>query len=329
MNQKQMILESIPAVIGFGVCIYFNSICALILLTVCVLIFAVQAYFQNVRKKEILSLCDKIDEILNGSEHTDFDEFQESEISILSAEIHKMTIRIREQNSALLKEKQFMKESLEDMSHQLRTPLTTMIVILGMLREPDLSKSDHMEHIKELYSLLSRMQWMLETLLRISRLDAGAVSFQKQEISVRELIKSAVEPIEISLELKNIAIVIEIEGNPILHGDMMYLTEALLNILKNCMEHTPSGGTIKIQMHENPIYTGIIITDTGNGISPQDLPHLFERFYRGEEFSRKGFGLGLAFAQKIITSQHGSIQVKNAVPHGALFDIRIYKTESI
>ena len=329
MNQKQMILESILAVIGFGVCIYFNWICALILLVVCVSIFAVQAYFQNVRKKEILSLCDKIDEILNGSEHTNFDEFQEGEISILSAEIHKMTIRIREQNSALLKEKQFMKESLEDMSHQLRTPLTTMIVILGMLREPDLSKSDRMEHVRELYSLLSRMQWMLETLLRISRLDAGAVSFQKQEFSVRELIKNAVEPIEISLELKNITLTTEIESNPLLNGDLMYMTEALLNILKNCMEHTPPNGAIKIQVQENPLYTGIIITDTGNGISQQDLPHLFERFYRGEEFSRKGFGLGLAFAQKIITSQHGSIQAKNADPHGALFDIRIYKTESV
>ncbi|MEE5992791.1 MAG: HAMP domain-containing sensor histidine kinase [Oscillospiraceae bacterium] len=329
MNRKQMILEWIPAVIGGSACAYFNWICALILLVVCVSIFAIQAYFQNVRKKEILSLCDKIDEILNGSEHTKFDEFQEGEISILSAEIHKMTIRIREQNSALLKEKQFMKESLEDMSHQLRTPLTTMIVILGMLRKPDLPKQERMEHIQELYSLLSRMQWMLETLLRISRLDAGAVSFQKQEISVQELIKSAVEPIEISLELKDIALVIEIEDNPLLNVDLMYMTEAILNILKNCMEHTPHGGTITIQSVENVLYTNIIITDTGNGISPQDLPHLFERFYQGEEFSRKGFGLGLAFAQKIITSQHGSIQVKNASPHGALFDIRIYKTESI
>ncbi|MBE6877241.1 MAG: ATP-binding protein, partial [Ruminococcus sp.] len=144
-----------------------------------------------------------------------------------------------------------------------------------------------------------------------------------------DLIRNALAPLEISLELKNITVRKEITDEPSFTGDMPYCTEAVTNILKNCMEHTPENGLIQIKAFQNAIYTGLVITDSGEGIPEEDLPHLFERFYRGKEFSRNGFGLGLAFAQKIIVSQNGSLRVSNAVPHGAEFEFRLYRITEI
>ena len=186
-----------------------------------------------------------------------------------------------------------------------------------------------MQNMQKLLKLLSQMQWQIETLLKFSRLEAGAVQFRITEFPVSELIHAAVEPIAISLELKNIELMIQIEDQPELSGDRHYLTEAVLNILKNCMEHTPEHGRIRIQVSENAVYTGILISDSGKGIPEEAIPHIFDRFYRGTERSGTGFGIGLAFARKIITSQNGSLQVRNLQPHGAEFEIRIYKITAI
>lgn len=312
------------AVIGFAGCLYFSVPAALVLLLVSAVIMVIQLAALSKRSKKISKLCGEIDDILHGADKADLGEYREGELSILSDEIRKMTVRLREQNSALYKDKQFMKEALEDMSHQLRTPLTAMLLVLGMLRGPGLSAQQRTGHIRELYRLLSRMQWMLETMLNLSRLEAGAVEFKTEEIPVKKLIGDALEPLSISVELKNITIHTEIDGDPVFRGDRQYCTEAVVNILKNCMEHTPEGGMIKISAAENSIYTGITVTDSGNGIPEQELPRIFERFYRGSEFNKSGYGIGLAFARKIIAMQNGSLQVRNAPPMGAEFEIRMY-----
>ena len=234
-----------------------------------------------------------------------------------------MTIRLREQNAALIRDRQLMKEALEDMSHQLRTPLTTSMLLLGLLRKPELSREERQAHITELFSMLTRMQWMLETLLGLSRLEAGAMHFSPEVLPAADLIREALAPLEISMELKALTLHTRIEGDPVLTADRSLCIEALTNLLKNCMEHTPEGGSITIEAADRTLYTGILITDTGSGIAPEDLPHLFERFYRGG--SSGGYGIGLAFAQKIITAQSGSLQARNVQPHGAQFDIRFYK----
>lgn len=321
-----LLVQMSIAFVSFIVCLFISVTAALVLLTTSVVMLAVQAIFLEKRQQRLSDLCDEIDEILHGTESVSFDAYQEGEIGILSAELQKMTIRLREQNAVLREDRQFMKEALEDMSHQLRTPLTTMLLILGMMREPELSKAQRMECVQELCGLLSRMQWMLETLLNLSRLDAGAVKFQIEKLHMADIIQASLDQLSIAIELKNITVHTKIEGEPVFQGDRQYCTEALINLLKNCMEHTPNGGTITIHAHDNGIYTGIIITDSGNGIDQKDLPHIFERFYRGSVFSKNGYGIGLAFAQKVIAAQNGSLQVRNAVPHGAEFDLRIYRT---
>ncbi len=322
----QLILHIILTLAGFIGCLFLNVYAAFILLGVSALTIGISLCFHKGRYKKLSELCDEIDDILHGKEQFSFNGFNEGELGILTSEIHKMTITLREQNTALQNEQIFMKETMEDISHQLRTPLTSMILILGMLRKSELSNQQRMEYLHELYGLIDRMQWMIETLLGLSRLEAGAVTFRKSAVSCKRMIADAIEPISVAMELKNIKVNTEIEGDPRFYGDIQYCIEALLNILKNCMEHTPESGSITIKAYENGIYTGILITDSGEGISKETLPHIFERFYRSSEFSKSGYGIGLAFARKIVAAQNGSLQVRNAKPHGAQFDMRFYKT---
>lgn len=325
--RMQVLCHLLIILAAFIGCLFLDVRAAFLLLGTSLLLLLIQTLFQKRRMNTITRLCDEIDEILHGAEQFHFQQFQEGELSILSSEIHKMTIRLREQNHALKSEQLFMKESMEDISHQLRTPLTSMMLILGMMRKSDLSQRDRNAYLQELCELLTRMQWMIETLLNLSRLEAGAVTFQKSRISCRELIARAAEPLSIAIELKNIRLDVRIEGEPACMGDLPYCTEALENILKNCMEHTPEGGRITVTASENAIFTQILVQDTGAGIAQEDLPHIFERFYRSSDFAKKGYGIGLAFARKIITAQGGSLQVRNAEPHGAEFDLRMYRAE--
>lgn len=324
--RMQFLLHLLLTLAAFIACLFLSVPAAFILLLCSLLLLGMELCFHAKRMKSVTHLCDQVDEILHGAEHAAFSEFREGELSILASEIHKMTVRLREQNAKLSHEQQFMKEAMEDISHQLRTPLTSMMLVLGMMRDPELSPRQRMEYYQELYGLLTRMQWLIETMLTISRLEAGAVRFQTVTVPCRKLITAALEPLSIAMELKNIAVDITVLGDPHFQGDMQYCTEALGNLLKNCMEHTPQDGSISIKASENTIYTEILVTDSGNGIAEKDLPHIFERFYRSSEFAKNGYGIGLAFARNVIAAQNGSLQVRNAVPHGAQFEMRFYKT---
>ncbi len=276
------------------------------------------------RRDEVMRLCDNIDRILYSSEQITFHDYQEGELSVLSAEIHKMTIRLREQNAALLHEKQFAKEALEDISHQIRTPLTSVMMILGLMRAPDLTDKCRMEYLGDLYTLLERMKWLIETMLSLSRIEADAARFEKEPVSCRELLARSVDTVSVTAELKGVRIRTEITGEPVFFGDMHYTSEAIVNLLKNAIEHTPTGGTVSVSSAATNIAAEITIADSGEGIPESELPHIFERFYRSAEYTKNGFGIGLAFAKKVIAAQEGKIRVFNQKPHGAVFQIRFY-----
>ena len=319
---KVRLLQCVILLAGCLGCACFSLPAAGILLAAGILML-LPAYLSEQRQlRKISLLCQEIDHILHGVQQVHISAFEEGELGILSEEIRKMTVRLREQNAALSRDKQFLRESLEDVSHQLRTPLTTAMLLLGMLRKSDLSRAERAAHVQELFTMLTRMQWMLETLLGLSRLEAGAVHFQPETFPVRELVRAAIEPLGISMELADITVDTVIEGEPVFYADKAFCAEALTNLLKNCMEHTPAGGHIEIRTSVNAIYTGLTVTDSGKGFAPEDLPHVFERFYRGKSFSGTGYGIGLSFAQRIIAAQGGSLTVRNA--GGAQFDWRMY-----
>lgn len=324
-SRKAFVLHLAITLIFSAVCAFFSVFAAVAVAVLSLVLLAVHMRQSKRLYDEIADLCDDIDRVLMGSDSIDFAFMSEGDLGILRSELHKMTIRLREQNSNLADEKNFMKDALSDVSHQLRTPLTSMNLIVSMLCSRELSAQERGAYLKDLTELLSRTQWLIETLLKISQLDAGAIEMKPTSGSCRELIKEALAPMEISAELKELSIVTDIGEGCTFTGDFRWCREALSNILKNCIEHTPCGGSIHIAAEENTICTRIVITDSGEGIPEKDLPHIFDRFYRCD-LTKQGYGLGLALAKQIVSEQDGMLRVSNGKNGGAEFEMRLYRS---
>ena len=275
------------------------------------------------RYKKLQKLSSDLDRLLISGTPLPIREYSEGELSILANQIQKMTLRLTESAEAIKSDKVYLADSLADISHQLRTPLTSMTLTTSMLREPNLSDERRMELTGELRRLLTRTDWLVETLLKLSKLDAGTVKLTQQKISVRKLIDRAAAPIAIPMDLRNQRLIIHCKEEAFT-GDPIWTAEAIGNILKNCMEHTPEGGTITITAQETALYTQIEVQDTGAGFDAKDIPHLFERFYKGSNASENSYGIGLALARTVITSQNGTVQATNG-ECGAKFVIKFYK----
>lgn len=294
-----------------------------LMLLVCISFTGVWFLSASRRYKRISDLSADIDRILHGNDHVSLNDYAEGELSILQSEIYKMTVRLREQQQSLLDDKVYLADSLADISHQIRTPLTSINLLVSFMSEPDITDERRGELTRELYSLLSRIDWLITTLLKMSKLDAGTVQFRKEVISMRDLIDKASEPLLIPMELHEQTLYIDADG--VFNGDSQWTCEAITNIIKNCMEHTPIGGEIYVTAAENPLFSEIIISDNGSGIDKEDLPHIFDRFYKGKNANVTGFGIGLALARTIITAQNGIIKAENQARNGAKFIIRFYK----
>lgn len=275
------------------------------------------------RYRKLQKLNSDLDKLLISGVPLPIREYREGELSILANHIQKLTLRLTETAETINKEKIYLADSLADISHQLRTPLTSMNLTTSMLRESDLSDERRMELTGELRILLTRTEWLVETLLKISKLDAGTVKLTRQKISVRELINRAAAPLAIPMDLRNQTLTIHCEEET-LNCDLVWTAEALGNILKNCMEHTPEGSMITVTALETALYTQIEVEDTGDGFAPEDIPHLFERFYKGSNASENSYGIGLALARTVIMTQNGTVQAMNG-KNGAKFVLKFYK----
>ena len=275
------------------------------------------------RYKKLQKLSSDLDQLLISGTPLPIREYSEGELSILANQIQKMTLRLTESAEAIKADKVYLADSLADISHQLRTPLTAMNLTTSMLRESNLSDERRMELTGELRRLLTRTDWLVETLLKISKLDAGTVKLTQQKISVRKLIDRAAAPLAIPMDLRNQTLTVHCQEEN-LGCDLVWTAEAMGNILKNCMEHTPEGGAITVTASETALYTQIEVEDTGTGFDSKDIPHLFERFYKGTNASENSYGIGLALARTVITAQNGTVQAMNG-ENGAKFVIKFYK----
>lgn len=280
--------------------------------------------FTKARYKSIAQISEQIDQVLHHTDLLYLSEANEGELSILQSEITKMTLRIREQNDALKKEKAHLADALADIAHQLRTPLTSINLILSLL-ENAADEKERQALLREIEALFTQMDWLLTALLKIARLDAGMVVFQNGPIEVHTLANAALRPLLIPLELHDVAWQITIPQKMSISGDAGWLAEALQNILKNCLESAGDHGKISIGGEDTPLYAEITIHDSGEGFAQEDLPHLFDRFYRGKKSRDSGYGIGLALCKMIITQQGGTITAKNHPEGGALFVIRFLK----
>lgn len=294
-------------------------IAALCLLAAAALLMLQRSHY----RRRLRKLNTDLNRLLHRGDPLPIDRYQEGELSILASQMEKITIRLTEAADRVQKEKTYLADSLADISHQLRTPLTSMNLAITMLRNPDLDSKRRMELTAELRKQLNRIDWLVETLLKISKLDAGTIELTSGPVSVRELIQKASEPVAVSMDVRDQELVISCGKEQFL-GDLSWTAEALGNILKNCMEHTPDGGRISVAAEETPLYTLIQVDDTGEGFSPEDLPRIFDRFYQGKNAGPGTFGIGLSLARCIIVKQNGTIQASNT-DTGARFTIKFYK----
>lgn len=322
---KKGIVVFILLSILMSLCGCFISIwCSVYVLACCLILFVFYYASTKKRYEKISGLTDEITKVLHNGNLIIIDDFNEGELSILANEVKKLFAKLREQNENLKKEKILLSDSLADISHQLRTPLTSINIVLSLLSTPELSDERRFELVSELMSLLSATDKLVTMLLKIAKIDASAVEFQENEVRVSDCVKNAVSVLEIALELKNQKLEVEI-GDEAFIGDADWTSEAISNILKNCMEHTPENGTIKLEAEETPIYTKICISDNGGGINEKDLPHLFERFYKGSNSVSGNFGIGLNLAYLILSGQNGTLRAYNH-NDGACFEMKFYKS---
>lgn len=309
------------ALIAFG--FVASPVCGVIVLLTWSLCTGVYLVTEIKRYRRLRKMSRALDALLCSGTPLKIREYSEGELSILANQIQKITQKLTEAHDAIQKDKLFLADSLADISHQLRTPLTAMNLTAAMLRSPELTEQRRMELAAEQERLLERTQWLVVTLLKLSKLDAGTVLLQKTPVSVAQMIRRAVDPIAISMDLRNQRLQVHCGGETFL-GDEIWSAEALGNVLKNCMEHTPEGGTITVAVEQTALFTKITVSDTGPGFAPEDIPHLFERFYKGKTASQNSYGIGLALARTVIAAQNGTVQAMNG-PEGAVFEIKFYK----
>ncbi|MDD6012167.1 MAG: HAMP domain-containing sensor histidine kinase [Oscillospiraceae bacterium] len=297
----------------------------------CAFVFAVGlvyilAFYLRARRRylAVTEMTNKLNRILLGEKGLTLNSFCEGELSILENEIQKLLLHLKSQNEALKNERLYLSDSIADISHQIRTPLTSINLILTLLQKPDITPERRSELLRELSSLIMRMDGLVTALLKISKIDAGTIEFEREKVSVRSLIERSAQSILIPMDIRNQQLHIEV-GEEYYMGDIEWSAEAFGNILKNAMEHTPENGEITVSCTQTPIYTEIIVRDTGSGFDEEELPHIFDRFYKGKNNTKESFGIGLALARSIIYNQNGTIKAENAYEGGAKFTVRFYK----
>lgn len=282
--------------------------------------------YQRRRNQKVDEFVQYIRRIEQGVYQIPLDENEEEELSELKNELYKITVMLRETAELSKKQKRALSDSVSDISHQLKTPLTSCLILLDNMTE-----STHMEEgtrrqfVAEITRQLTSVNWLVQVLLKLSRLDAGVVELKEEEIRIQQLLEQAIDKVALLAEWKEISIQVSGEMQAVIRGDERWLQEAFINLIKNAIEHSPAKGEIQITVEDNQVYTGVRIRDYGCGISMEEQKHIFERFYRSSTAKEDSVGIGLALAQEIIKRGNGSLTVESEVGQGTTFLIKFLK----
>lgn len=304
--------------------LWIDLACALYALAVCMALGAAFFGFTRIRYGRINRLSGELDRVLHASFSLDFVPDEEGELALLRSEIYKLLVRLREQAESLEKEKRYLNDSLFDISHQIKTPMAALRLIASRLSRAE-NEGERSELLMEMNRMLGRMDDLTATLLKIARLESGALAPGRAPVLVRALYDRAVEPLRIAMELKNLSLISQIEPGAGFEGDLQLTAEALSNLIKNSMDYTPEGGQILFTARQTPLFTELILQSGGPGIPEEELPHIFERFYRGRQASGEGVGIGLYLADQIVRRQNGTLRARNRKGGGVEFRIKFYR----
>ena len=302
---------------GFSVSVCAGVICLAsgLCLTSVILIYIVR------QKKKIKELTRYVHMINEGKYDLYPEKNSEEETSVLQNEIYKTTVVLREKSEKAIKARIQLKDSISDISHQLKTPLTSVTLMLDNLND-DLPLQLRRKFMRDIKTQTNHISFLIRSLLTLSRLDADVIDFHKEAIPLKPLLDSCISHTEIMAELRGVTVCVIADEKCSALCDKKWTAEAITNIVKNCIEHTPSGGNVCITAQENKLYTRITVRDSGCGISREDLPHIFDRFYRAKNSDENSVGIGLSLTKAIIEKQGGYISAASGQGEGSEFVIR-------
>ena len=280
---------------------------------------------EHKNKKNLNDIISYLKELNRGNYNLNIDLNKEGELSILKNEIYTTTVMLREQAEKELQDKINLKDSLTNISHQLKTPLTSISLLVDNLLDEEIDTNTQKEFLLDIKNQIESINYLIIVLLKLSRFDANVVTFKEEKINVKNLLIDILKHIDIIREVKNIDIHITGDNASSFIGDYKWEYEAISNILKNCLEYTPENKNIYIKYRETNMYTEIIIEDEGPGMSKNEKNKIFERFYKGNNSNSNNFGIGLSLAKEIINKDNGKIKVESVIDKGTTFKIRYYK----
>lgn len=328
MNDKEiriiLIVSSILTFVLSIICAFFSKICAVLCLALGIILIIIFTVVTKRRYKNLNDLNDYLSLVCKGIYDMNIDDNTEGELSILKNNLYKVITLLQSQNEYLKNDKLYLADSIADISHQLKTPLTSMMVMCELLENEE-NPDKRQEFVSVINNQLSKMKWLITNILKISKLDADATEFKRDEVSISKVLDDSLKPFALTAELKNI--VIQNGANDfVFNGDESWTVEAVSNIVKNCLEHTNDGGKIIIASDSTNLYNKLTISDNGCGIAEEDLPHIFERFYHGKNSSKDSVGIGLALAKTVFEKENASVTVESEQGRGSVFEIRFYKS---
>ena len=301
------------AAVSASVCLLCGAAC-----------FGVFALYKRRQRKRLDRLVSYLAAVNSGSYDLDLDSNSENADSRLQNEIYKTTVTLREAAQQSTESREQLKTALSDISHQLKTPLTSIVITTeNLLDNPDLPPELRQEFLRDIYQASNHISFLVQSLLTLSKLDADSIVLKRKPEPLKEIFSEVTQNIAVLAELRGVSVTAA--DNAVTLGcDKKWLCEALTNIVKNCVEHTGAGGTVRLTAAANPLYTAITVSDNGQGIAPEDLPHIFERFYRGKNAADDSVGIGLALAKAIIEKAGGTIRAASEAGKGSEFSIKFF-----
>ncbi|MBR0143369.1 MAG: HAMP domain-containing histidine kinase [Clostridia bacterium] len=290
-----------------------------------ILLAVLHGVFLFRRYRAIARLSEELDGILHGEKEILIAESEEGELAVLKSEIAKMTRRLKEQTDDLAAEKGRLADAIADIFHQIRTPLTSIHLALTLAAGDGTPEEEKKKLLRDVKRGLEKIRFLTESLLTLSRIDAGRLTFRREEIPVRTLLEKAAEPHRIAMEVRDQSLLLEAGEEPVF-VDPVWTSEAISNLIRNAVEHTPVGGEIRVTALDTALYTEVTVADSGPGFREEEIPHLFERFFKGKDASPGSVGIGLALCREIVAAQNGTVTAENDPARGARFKVRFYKS---
>lgn len=294
-------------------------------------LFVITIYYLsslNNNEKEVKNLRKYLQALYEKNYNVDIQNISESEFSNLKSEIYKIVLELKEKSENLAKDRETLSNYLADISHQIRTPLMAITAMTdAIIENEDNLDNDTKKFIFEISRQLNQINWLIDNLLKMAQLDTKTITMKEEQVDVKELFSTIQKNMSIFLEQKNQSLIINVNENINVCIDKKWMIEAIENILKNCIEHSKENSKIEIECIKNPLYTEIQIKDEGTGISKEDLPKIFDKFYKGKNSSSNSFGIGLSLAKSIIGNHNGEISVESEENKGSKFIIKLYNVK--